>query len=137
MRFLCISAVFPPAVHYGGIPPIVFGVAEALISLGHTCQVIATDAGGESNLSVPLDKPTVYKGVPVIYTPRWRQNSYFFAPHLIRHLKTLAPQYDVALVYGGWGYINLAARLTLPKLFYRIYWIRKASLTPGLSAIII
>ncbi|MFZ5448841.1 MAG: glycosyltransferase [Thermodesulfobacteriota bacterium] len=116
MRFLLISSVFPPAFHYGGIPPIVFGLAEAFISLGHQCQVITTNAGGDGNLTVPLDQPTAYQGVPVIYTPRWRRNAYFFAPHLIRHLKNFASQYDIALVYGGWGYINLAARLALPKL---------------------
>lgn len=116
MRILSISSVFPPASHHGGIPPVVFGLAEALISLGHTCQVITTNADGDSDFPVPPDKPTFFQGVPVIYTHRWRHNSYFYAPNLIRHLKNLASQYDVALVSGSWGYIGLAARVTLPKL---------------------
>ena len=114
MRFLCVSAVFSPAFDYGGIPHIVQGLAEALISLGHPCQVIATSAGGAKNLQVKLEEPAFYEGVPVIYTQRWRNNSYFYAPSLRKHLEALAPAYDLALVSGGWGYINLAARLALP-----------------------
>jgi glycosyltransferase involved in cell wall biosynthesis len=115
LRFLCVSAVFPPAFDYGGIPHIVQGLAAGLISLGHPCQVIATSAGGAKNLEVKLEEPTTYEGVPVIYTQCWRNNSYFYAPSLRKHLKALAPAYDVALVWGGWGYVNLAARLALPK----------------------
>jgi glycosyltransferase involved in cell wall biosynthesis len=116
MRFLFVTEAFLPAFQYGGTPQTVFGLAETLISLGHTCLVISTNAGGDSNLPVLLDKPIIYKGVPVIYTARWRQNTYFYAPNLIRHLKMLVSEYDVALVRGNWGYINLASRLTLPKL---------------------
>ena len=116
MRFLCVSAVFPPAFDYGGVPFRVFGLAEALISRGHPCQVTATNAGGTSNLPVKADKPGNYMGVPVIYTERWRHNSYFYAPFMIKHLRQLAPLYDIALVSGGWGYINLAARLALPRM---------------------
>lgn len=116
MRFLFVSAVFPPAFDYGGIPHRVFGLTEALISLGHPCQVISTNAGGSQNLKVEAEEPTTYKGVPVIYTQRWRHNSYFYAPRLTRHLRELAPHYDAALVSGGWGYINLAVRLTLPQV---------------------
>jgi glycosyltransferase involved in cell wall biosynthesis len=114
LRFLCVSAVFSPAFDYGGIPHIVQGLAEALISLGHPCQVLATSAGGARNLPVKLEEPTAYEGVPIIYTQRWRNNSYFYAPFLRKHLEALAPAYDIALVSGGWGYINMAARLTLP-----------------------
>jgi glycosyltransferase involved in cell wall biosynthesis len=116
VRFLFVSAVFPPAFDYGGIPHRVFGLAEALISLGHPCQVITTNAGGSQNLKVEVEKPTTYYGVPVIYTERWRNNSYFYAPRLIRHLRELAPFYDAALVSGGWGYINIAVRLSLPRV---------------------
>ncbi|MFI5329511.1 MAG: glycosyltransferase [Desulfobaccales bacterium] len=114
MRFLCVSAVFPPAFDYGGIPHIAQGLAEALISLGHPCQVIATNAGGAKNLQVKLEEPTIYEGVPILYTQRWGNNSYFYAPYLRKHLQALAPDYDIAMVLGGWGYINLAARLALP-----------------------
>jgi glycosyltransferase involved in cell wall biosynthesis len=116
MRFLLISEAFLPAFHYGGLPQTVFGMAEALIALGHPCLVIATNAGGDFNLPVQLDNLIFYHGVPVIYTARWRQNSFFYAPNLIRHLKNLASEYDVGLVRGNWGYINLASRLILPKL---------------------
>jgi glycosyltransferase involved in cell wall biosynthesis len=115
LRFLCVSAVFSPAFDYGGIPHIVQGLAAGLISLGHPCQVIATSAGGARNLQVPVEEPTIYEGVPIIYTQRWRNNSFFYAPFLRRHLEALAPEYDIALVSGGWGYINLAARLALPQ----------------------
>lgn len=115
MRFLCVSTVFSPAFDYGGIPHIVQGLAEALISLGHPCQVIATNAGGATNLQVKLEEPVVYEGVPIIYTQRWGNNPYFYAPSLRKHLAALAPAYDIALVSGGWGYINLASRLALPQ----------------------
>lgn len=116
MRFLIVSAVFPPAFYYGGIPHIVFGLAEAFISLGHSCQVISTNANGKSNLTISLNESIDYHGVPVIYTRRLGNNPYFFAPDLHRHLIKLAPDVDLALVFGGWGYINLAARLTFPRL---------------------
>jgi glycosyltransferase involved in cell wall biosynthesis len=116
VRFLIASAVFPPAFGYGGIPHIVFGLAEAFLSLGHACQVISTNANGKSNLPIPLNKSIDYHGVPVIYTRRLGHNTYFFAPNFHRHLMRLAPDVDLVLVFGGWGYINLAARLTFPRL---------------------
>jgi glycosyltransferase involved in cell wall biosynthesis len=116
MRFLVISSVFPPAFQYGGIPHTSFGLTRALIASGHECQVLTTNAGGEVNLSVPVDYQTTYQGVPVIYTGRWKTNAFFYAPNLIWHMKNLAPSYDVALVSGSWGYIDLAARITFPKL---------------------
>ena len=63
-----------------------------------------------------IEEPTTYKGVPIIYTQRWGNNPYFYAPSLLKHLEKAAPHYDVAMVLGGWGYINLASRLALPKL---------------------
>ena len=94
----------------------VFGLAEALISLGHPCQVITTNAGGARDLPVIPDEPTNYKGVPVIYARRWRENSYFYAPSLRKHLQQAGPFYDIAIVAGGWNFVNLAVRFTLPKL---------------------
>jgi glycosyltransferase involved in cell wall biosynthesis len=116
LKFLFVSAAFPPAFAYGGVPLRVFGLAEALISLGHPCQVITTNAGGARNLPVTSDEPTTYKGVPVIYARRWRENSYFYAPSLRKHLQQSGPLSDIAIVAGGWNFVNLAVRFTLPKL---------------------
>ncbi len=116
MRFLVISSVFPPAFQYGGVPHTALGLSQALIALGQECQVLTTNAGGGVNLPIPADCPTTYQGVPVTYTGRWKTNTFFYAPNLIQHMNNLAPSHDIALVSGSWGYIDFAARITLPKL---------------------
>jgi glycosyltransferase involved in cell wall biosynthesis len=116
VKFLFVSSVFHPASEYGGIPHRVYGLAAALISLGHSSQVVTTNAGGARNLQVKLEELTTYGKVPVIYTERWSHNSYFYAPRLLMHLRKLAPSCDMAVVSGGWSYLNLAVRRSLPRL---------------------
>jgi glycosyltransferase involved in cell wall biosynthesis len=116
MRVLSISAVFPPAFCYGGVPHSVFGLVQGLISLGHDCLVVTTNANGTQNFPVNPQSIITYEDVPVRYTPRWHTNSFFYAPFLGDCLRQVAPDFDIALVFGGWGFINLAARIYLPKI---------------------
>jgi glycosyltransferase involved in cell wall biosynthesis len=121
--FLCISAVFPPAYCYGGIPHSFSGLVKGLVSLGHNCLVITTNANGERNLEVECGRITAYGEIPVLYAQRWHNNRFFFAPDLGKYLRKYAPNFDIAIVNGGWGYFNLAVRMQLPHagLPYLLY----------------
>ncbi len=109
MRILIVCPAFPPAFIYGGTPLTAFGLAKGLQDLGQEVLVVTTNANGADNLEVALSRVISYAGVPVIYHPRWGRNSYFYSPALGRYLKELGPRFDLALVRGNWGYINLTA----------------------------
>jgi glycosyltransferase involved in cell wall biosynthesis len=113
MRILVVCPAFPPAYTYGGTPLTAFGLAKGLQDLGQEVLVLTTDANGRENLPVAPGRLTTFSGVPVIYQHRWGKNPYFWAPGLAGNLKRLAPRFDLALVRGNWGYINLAASRTL------------------------
>jgi glycosyltransferase involved in cell wall biosynthesis len=122
MRFLIVCSAFPPASIYGGTPLTAFGLAKGLLDLGQEVLVLTTNANGAANLNVPLSQITLFNGVPVIYQPRWGSNAYFWSPALARCLKELGPGFDLALVRGNWGYINLAAsRILHGKVPFFLY----------------
>lgn len=122
MRFLLVCPAFPPAAGYGGTTLSALGLARGLRQQGHEVLVLTTDADGAANLSVPVGRITSFEGVPVLYHHRWGQNAYFWCRGLARSLQTLAPEFDVALVRGNWGYINLAAaRFLYPRVPLVIY----------------
>lgn len=123
LNFLHISSVFPPAFGYGGVPQAALGLAQALMNQGHDNLVLTTDANGAQRLPVISDRLTHYRQVPVIYSRCWGRNSYFYSPALATHLRQRARKFDLALVRGNWGYINLVARKLLPpvRLPYILY----------------
>ncbi|HAY21123.1 MAG TPA: hypothetical protein DCY27_02940 [Desulfobacterales bacterium] len=116
MKFLHITGVFPPAFGYGGVPLAAFGLAHGLMELGYDNLVLTTDANGSKRLPVISGQLTQYQDVPVIYTHRWGCNPYFYSPSLAERLRESVREFDLALVRGNWGYINLLARMHLPGL---------------------
>lgn len=93
-----------------------FGLAQALMELGHDNLVLTTDANGAERLPVTNSQLTYYQQVPVIYTRRWGHNSYFYSPELAGLIGQLARKFDIALVNGNWVSVNLLARKLLPNL---------------------
>src|SRR6476660_2515037 len=98
MRILLISSVYAPAFVYGGPPRVNLSLAMHLQSLGHSVQVLTTDANGDTALDVPVNEFTSHEGVPAIYLPRSHPHSYFFVPSLYSKLKSLLPFFDIALI---------------------------------------
>jgi len=116
LKFLHLSSVFPPAYGYGGVPAAACGLAAALGRLGHENLVLTTDADGSKRLPVICDQIIDHDDFKLVYARRLGCNPYFFSPSLARHIRSLAPGFDIALVRGNWGYINYIARRILTEI---------------------
>lgn len=72
LNVLIATPAFAPAYRYGGPVLSTEGLVLALHALGVRVRVLTTDANGPETLAVPRGW-TEWKGIPVLYTRRWRE----------------------------------------------------------------
>src|ERR1700687_307966 len=87
LRILQVVSAYYPAVRYGGPIRSVHGLAAALARRGHDVHVYTTNVDGESNLDVPLDRPSDLDGVAIHYFAVPALRRLWWSPALGRRLQ--------------------------------------------------
>ena len=102
MKILHFSAIYAPAWKWGGPPRSVSNLAEGLAANGHEVTVLTTDAGLESDTTLPRGKVVVRNGVQVTYFPsKWNWLG-LGSPKLTAAVKARAGEFDVIHLSGVW-----------------------------------
>src|SRR6266496_1234043 len=95
MRVLHVTPSFAPAWRYGGPIHSTLRLCQALQRAGVEVEVATTNCDGHADLVVVPDVRQTYDGVPVRYFRRWPRVDYAFSPGLVRHVASVAGQFDL------------------------------------------
>jgi glycosyltransferase involved in cell wall biosynthesis len=101
-----IPAVAP---HYGGPSQAVIEMCRALQHAGLTVDLCTTDADGDGQLPVELDKPTLYRGVRTHFFRRDRSEAFKFSRSLARWLDNNVARYDIVHIHAVFSHATYAA----------------------------
>ncbi|MEM7306324.1 MAG: glycosyltransferase [Planctomycetota bacterium] len=69
MKLLHVVPTYLPAYRYGGPIVSIHALCRALVGLGHEVEVFTTNADGDGDLDVPVDRAVDVDGVQVSYFP--------------------------------------------------------------------
>lgn len=89
-----------PATRYGGPVRSAHGLARALVSAGHSVDVLTTDVDGPDRLDVPLDRPVEIDGVRAHYCPIRAPQRLYYSPVLAQRAAELMQRVDAVHVNG-------------------------------------
>ncbi len=92
----------------GGPGRVIIEMSRALRARGIELQVATTDADLRSRLDVELEKPLMYKGVPVIFFPKQLHGLTYSRP-LARWLDENVANYDVVHIHAVFSHACIAA----------------------------
>ena len=109
MRILHYTATYAPAWKWGGPPRSVSNLCEGLAALGHAVTVFTTNAGLESDTTLPLGTPVQRNGVTVTYFPARLSRLGITSPDLERAAQTRVGEFDLVHLCGAWQPANPAA----------------------------
>jgi glycosyltransferase involved in cell wall biosynthesis len=119
MRILHVVPTYWPAVRYGGPIRSVHALARGLVERGHDVHVFTTNADGNGNSAVPLQRAVDIEGVQVTYFPtRWLRRLYW-SPAMANALATEIRSFDIAhlhsvFLWPTWAAARLASAQRVP-----------------------
>lgn len=123
-KILHITPYFTPATIYGGPVFVIHDLAIQLADLGKDLTVFTTNANGQKDLDVAVNKPNKKDSITVYYFNRWQKNNLFLAPKLLQTLWKKANDFEVIHIHTWW---NLTAIISV-----LICWLK--GIRPILSA---
>lgn len=101
-----IPAVAP---RYGGPSQAVIEMCLALQHVGIDVELCATDADGNGQLDVELDKPTLYRGVRAHFFRRDRSEAFKFSRSMAHWLDGNIAGYDIVHIHAVFSHATQAA----------------------------
>jgi len=123
-KVLYITPYFKPATGYGGPVFVIHDLAKQLTDLGKDITLFTTNANGEKDLDMAVNKSYKKDGITVYYFKRWQKNNLFIAPKLLQTLWKKANEFEVIHIHTWW---NLTAIIVV-----LICWLK--GIRPILSA---
>jgi glycosyltransferase involved in cell wall biosynthesis len=110
-----------PGNYRGGVPKIVFELAQAQVAIGHEVMVYTTNYNSSVKIQVPLDKTVEAYGVKIRYFPT-QYTRWFHSPELKKCLLSRDFEYDILHSHNSWLALNKYASEAKQKsgrpLFY-------------------
>ena len=103
LRMLFLSTYYKPAYRYGGTVSADSGLCEALVRNGIDIDVFTTNANGDGQLDVSLEKPIDVGGVKVYYFPI-DYKTYFYSSKLAKAIKLNLSNYEIIVIQALWGH---------------------------------
>jgi glycosyltransferase involved in cell wall biosynthesis len=96
------------ARRYGGPSTAVVSMCRATASRGVEAVIASTDADGRARLSVELEKPTDWDGVPALFFKRAFSESFKYSPRLARWLTARVGEFDIVHIHAVLSHAPLA-----------------------------
>jgi glycosyltransferase involved in cell wall biosynthesis len=97
------------AARYGGPSTAIVPMCRGLIAAGTDALIATTDADGDGRLTVPLDQPTTWQGIPAIFFERTLGESVKYSRGLSRWLHGHVEGFDIVHVHALLSHASLAA----------------------------
>jgi len=121
MRIVHVVPTYLPAVRYGGPIFAVHGLCRALVSRGHTIEVVTTNLNGAGKSAVPVGVPVTLDGVRVRYFSSDFLRRLSWAPALAQALRREVGGFDLVhlhsvFLWPTWAAARLARRAHVPYL---------------------
>ena len=107
MRVLHVIPAVAP--RYGGPSQAVIEMCLALQRAGMDVELCATNADGNGQLDVEIDKPTIYRGVRAHFFRRDRSEAFKFSRSMDRWLDRNVAGYDIVHIHAVFSHATLAA----------------------------
>jgi glycosyltransferase involved in cell wall biosynthesis len=108
LNILFVTSYYKPAYTFGGPVVSTAAICENLIKHGVKVTVFTTNAGGDSVLDVPINRPKDIDGVEVWYFPlRFGGLGFFYASGLYSRIFHQIHHYDIIFTESLWGYASI------------------------------
>jgi glycosyltransferase involved in cell wall biosynthesis len=99
LRILHVLPAYYPATRYGGPVVAVHGLARAMVSRGHSVEVMTTNADGAGSSDVPLNEPVTRDGVRIRYFAPTTMRRIFWARDMTLALRAEVTSFDVVHIH--------------------------------------